>query len=471
MAFLHGVNTTNQLAQGQPGELVKSSIIALVGIAPIGDAQKLVRSVNPTDDAQFGKPVPGFNIPKTLQIIRQIAGSTPVLVVNVFDVNTHTTDVVDEVVTVANGKFSLAFAPIGAITVKNNDNSPATIVAGTDYSIDEYGKGVVLSGTIANGTSYKFTYKKLNAGAVTSSHIIGTTNGSGVRTGLQLFDEAYNQFGYNPKVLLSPGYIAVAAVAAEMRAKALKYRAIYLQDAPYGTTVSGALNGRGVGGTINFNTNSSRAFLLYPFIKSFDEATGTDLDYSFSAYMAGVIALTDRTKGFWKSPSNEPIPNATGVEKLVTFNPNDENSEANQLNAAGITTVVTRFGTGFVTWGNRSAAFPTSTNPLSFITLQRIDDVIAETMEQSVVEDLDKPITRAFIDYLVDKGQALMNDLIQKGAILPGSKIVYNPEDNTAENLAAGKVVLERVYMGVTPAETITFKNVIDISLYNQLNA
>ncbi len=53
-------------------------------------ANVLTACYSPADDAHFGKALPGFNIPKTLGLIRSIAGNTPVLVVNVFNPTTHT---------------------------------------------------------------------------------------------------------------------------------------------------------------------------------------------------------------------------------------------------------------------------------------------------------------------------------------------------------------------------------------------
>lgn len=468
--YLHGVETIDIDVEGQTVRIVRSGVIALVGIAPIGEKNSLKLCYSPTDDAQFGKPVPGFNIPKTLQIIRAIAGNCPVLVVNVFDSATHTTQVTTESQTVVLGALKLAFAPIGTVTIFESDGTTdAGLVKDVDYTLDAYGNFKSLTSDIANGTVYKFSYKKLNGAAVTDAAIIGTfDSGTDVKTGTQLFDNAFNTFGFNPKILISPNYVTLATVAAELATKAIKYRAIVLQDAPYGTTLAGVIAGRGLAGTINFNTADPRRYLLYPFIKSFDEAAGTPVDYPYSAFMAAVIVKNDYENGYWSSPSNKVIPNATGTEKIIGWNISDAGSDANTLNSLGVTTAVSGFATGIRTWGNRSAAYPTSTSVKNFIALQRIDDILTESLEQGTLEDLDKPITQSFIDGLRQKGNALMAKLIQDGAILPGSQIKYNAADNSAPELAAGHIVFERIYMGPVPAERITFKNYIQISLLNQ---
>lgn len=470
VSYLHGVETVEEEIGGQTVQIVKSAVIALVGIAPAGSAQTLVLALNETDDAQFGDAVPGFNIPKTLGIIREMAGDCPVMVVNVFNVATNLSQVTDEVVTVANGSFTLANAPVGAITVKNADGTAATIAEGTDYKFDSFGKFTALSGDVANGTGYKISYKKLNTASINAAQINGGVDGSGVRTGLALYDVAYNTFGYRPKIFISPVFCELTGVAPALAAAAAKQRGVYALDAPQGTTVAGAIAGRGVAGSFNFNTSDQRALLLYPYLKAFDEATAADGLYPYSAFMAGLIVATDNDFGYWYSPSNKQITAATGIERVIQWALNDDNCEANLLNAAGIITVAAGFGTGMRAWGNRNASFPTSPLEKNFINIRRTDDMVSESMEEAALPFVDQPITQGTIDAMREQGNALMRTLIQRGAVLPGSRVKYNKSDNPASQLAAGQIVFERVYMVPTPAERVTYKDVLDISLLGQFN-
>lgn len=464
--MLHGVATQTVTTPSGNIEVIKSSIVALVGIAPLGPVNQLTLCNNATDDAQFGKPLPGFNIPKVLSIIRQVVGSTPIVVINVFDSTSNLSQVTDEPQTVTNGKLSLAYAPVSNLVIKNNDGTNATIVAGTDYSIDAYGNFIVLSSSIADATTFKFSYKKLNAGSVNASQIIGSIDDTTeVRTGTKLLDVCYNTFGFTPKILITPGYSTLSSVAAAFVSLADKFRAVYLQDAPYGTTVSGAITGRGPSGTINFSTNSTRVLLCYPFIKTYDEATNSNLDYPASASVAALGIWVDKNLGYWESWSNKALQNAVGVERIIEFNINNEGSQSNLLNGAGISTVINTYGSGYKWWGNRSSAYPTDTSKKSFLNIQRIDDIVSESIELSVLEDVDKGITPAFKDYLVAKGNNFMSTLIQKGALYPGSRVEYHSDDNSQQDLAAGKITLTRIYDAPSPAETIIFKSVLDISI------
>lgn len=469
--YLHGVETIEVEVGGQTISVVKSSIVSIVGIAPIGPANILTVCNTAADDAQFGKSLPGFNIPKSLQIIRSIAGSAPILVVNIFNSTTHTTAVTNESQTVTDGKLKLAFAPIGTVTIKLSDGTTAApIVKDVDYTLDAFGNFQVISADISDTTVYKFSYKKLNASSVTTSALIGGVDVDNNRTGLALFDLAYNTYGYTPKVFISPGYSSLSAIASAFTTAASKFRAIYCLDAPYATTISGAIAGRGIAAPLVFNTSDQRAYLLYPYLKTFDDYSGADADYPYSAFMAGVIIRTDRDLGYWYSPSNKVISNATGSERPIEWSINDANSEANQLNAAGITTIAAGYGTGIRTWGNRNAAFPTSSSVKNFVSIRRADDMVIESMELASIDYVDQPLSQAQVDTIREAGNTFIRTLVQRGAVLPGSRVVYNKDDNPPSELAAGRVTFERVYMVPPPIERISYKDVLDISLLNQIN-
>lgn len=465
--YLHGVETIDIEKQGQLIRIVKSSVVILYGIAPEGPAQELTLCLSDRDDAQFGAPKTGFNIPKALEIIRKEAGGCPVLVVNTYDETTNTTQVTLEAHTVADGKVKLTYEPVGAVSLFEPDDDPSALVEGTDYEKDDYGNFTALKSTFTG--SLKFSYKKLNAASVNAAQIIGDVDVSEVRTGMQLAATAYNLYGYNPKIIIAPDYATLSGVQTEMKAQAAQFRAIALFDAPAGTTVAGVIAGRGISGTIGFNTSDKRVALLYPKIKTYDTATNSDLSYWYSAFAAGVIVANDQNNGYWWSPSNKEIKSATGVERNITANLSDASSEANQINEVGICTVYNSFGTGIRFWGNRNAAYPSNTSVCNFINIQRTDDVVSESVELGALKYIDRPIDQAFIDLVREEGNSFIASLVQRGALLPGSKLVYNPDDNLPADLANGHITFERIYMVPAPAERITFKSILDINLLKAL--
>jgi len=465
--YLHGVETIEVDQGARPVLVVKSSVIALVGLAPIGTKNEPILVLSPNDAAQFGQQLPGFTIPQALDAIFK-QGPATVIVVNTFDSITNTEQITLESKTITGGKLKLSSAPIGAVTVFLTDGTTAfTGVEGVDYSIDAFGNFTALSAVAAEDLVLKFSFKTFDSGTVTSAQIIGT-NVSGVRTGSKCLELVFNTFGFTPKILIAPVYIELLAVATEFLALAEKYRAIALIDAPVGTSVSAAIVGRGPASTMNFKTSSYRAYLLCPHLKVYDADSDSNINAPYSQFMAGVIANVDLNEGYWVSPSNHTIAGIVGTEFIVTSAVNDASTEANLLNEKGITTTFTGYGTGTRTWGNRSAAFPTNTDPKNFIPIRRIADIVHESLEQAMLPFIDKPINQATIDAIRDTGNGFFRALIGRGACLSGSKCVYSA-DNTAEELALGHVTFDLVFMGPTPAERITFKSFLDINLLTNI--
>lgn len=471
MNFLHGVETIELQEGTRAVSEVRTAVIGLIGIAPTEYGKnKCILIKNDVEAAAFGKSVPGFDIPQSLNhIIGQ--GASLVIVINVFDIATHTAAVAAESKTVVAGKLKLANAPIGAVVLKKPDTSPSDYVLNTDYTLDEYGNFKVIAGRIADSTVILFDYKKLVAANVTSDNIIGTVDGSGNRTGIKAWDLAFNTFGFRPKILIAPGRSATKAIAAELIAAAERLRAITYLDATYGSDVQTAISARG-DATKSFGTSNKRAVPCYPYLKAYDVTkddglpdTDTNTDYPYSAFIAGVTCARDKANGYWWSPSNMELKLVTGVERPISANLNDSNTDTNLLNAAGILTVFNSFGTGYRTWGNRNASYPASTEADNFISLLRTFDVVHESLEQAALQFADRPGTQALIDDIRQSGNNFVKVLVGRGALTEGSKVVYDRADNPAEQLAAGQYTFRIIKMGPTPAERITYKSIIDISL------
>jgi phage tail sheath protein FI len=473
--YLHGVETIENTTGPVPVRVVKSAVIGLVGIAPEGATNQLIAVNNPAEAAQFGSPVPGYNIPQALAAIFK-QGYGTVLVVNVFS-HTMLTYIENESITVANRKAKLSSAPIGPIAlVQGSGGLVEQLTEGTDFTIDAFGNITIINPNFGDGSNYEAAFNTLDSGAVTNSVLIGGIDNNDVKTGFALFDNAYNMFGYKPKVLICPGYSDKPAIRAELVARADKYKGIALIDQTLGVNPSDAISDRGPSGDA-FNTSSKRAFLLYPHLKAYDAATDDYINTPYSQWMAGVIAATDFNEGYWVSPSNHEIKGIVGVERNISAAINDPSTEANALNEAGIATVFNSFGTGIRTWGNRSAAFPSSTHPSNFICVQRTADILHESVELAMLQFLDKPINQAVIDSIRETVNAFMRTLISRGALVDGKNAdglttgcYFDKAKNPPSEIAAGKLTFDLVFMPPTPAEWITFNSFIDISLLSSLS-
>lgn len=343
-----------------------------------------------------------------------------------------------------------------------------TYTAGTDYTVDAFGKVTILAavGTIAEDAILRATYRKFNEPSVTNNQIIGTISGS-TKTGFKLFDNAFNTLGFKARYYIAPEYSGINAIAQEMIAVAVKHRGRCLIDAPAGTTVSNAIAGRGPSGSINFNTSNKRAILCFPRLKVEGQPDGATTR-PYSQFLAGVIAATHQNDGYWFSPSNREVLGVTGTELPLSFAYNDQNTDCNALNEVGIVTVANTFGTGLRTWGNRSAAFPSSTFPDNFIAVGDVQDITHDALELAMMQFLDRPINQATIDSIRETVNGFFRTLIQRGAIVDGI-CTFDPAKNPPVELAAGHLTFDLTFLPPTPAERITFESFLDINLLKTL--
>lgn len=298
--------------------------------------------------------------------------------------------------------------------------------------------------------------------APTAPDFVGSLT-NGVRTGLRLFDLCFTQYGFNPKIFIAPRFSSISGVITALTDVATKFRGCAYLDAPAGTTAAAAVALRGNGSL--WAATDRRTKLFFPMLKDSDTGTNTP----FSAYAAGLRANVDYTDGFWVSSSNHSISGISALETAISAAINDATTEANQLNAAGITTVFNTYGTGFREWGNRNASFPTASDAQTFECVQRTKDIIDESIELAMLPYIDKPIIQAYIDMVRQTVNDYFNSLIARGALLEGSKCTYEESKNSPAELAAGHVVFTTVYMSPTPAERITFDTTIDTTLLANL--
>nr|VFK17449.1 MAG: hypothetical protein BECKLPF1236B_GA0070989_111715 [Candidatus Kentron sp. LPFa] len=471
--FLHGVETIRIPIGQRQVLLVKSAVSALVGAAPVGPVDTPVLVNSDTAAAQFGPRLPGFGIAAALDANfdqgRPHAGV--VIVVNVLDPARHKTAVADESLAFdpATDRASLAHPGVANPVIKSEDGA-TTHALDVDYALDPVTGGAtrMAGGGIARGATVKASYDYADPALVTAADIIGAVDASGKRTGLQALLDCYGLFGFFPKRIIAPTYCTLASVSTEMIALASRIRARAYIDAPLGLTFAEVLAGRGPGGAINFNTGSERARLCWPHVARRDPATGERLFEPLSQYVAGVGNAVDMAEGYWVSPSNHEIQGITGLERPVHAMINDPNSEANLLNEAGITTVFNNFGTGFLVWGNRTAAYPSRSDMETFENVLATHDIIDESIEYFSLQLIDGPVTEAGIDHVLEKVSALQRKLRADGALVNG-KCWYSPDDNDPTELAAGHVTFRRDRLAPPPMERITYKVGVNLEYFQRI--
>lgn len=456
--YLHGVETVEIERGPRPVRTVKSAVIGLIGTAPCGPVNEPVLCLSESDAAQFGSQTSGFTIPQALDAIYDHGAGT-VIAVNVLDPMKHCSSIVADVTFDTNGQATLG--QYGVRDVVLTPTSGGDTYPTAAYTVDALTGVVTRAGDIIPaGATVQAAFTYADPTKVTAADVIGALTVAGTRTGMKLLSDTYNLYGFFAKILIAPVFCTQNSVAVELIALAEKLGAITYIDAPVGTTFAQVLAGRGPQGTINFNTSSDRARLCWPHVKVYDAETDGERLEPLSSRAAGLRAKVDLENGYWWSNSNKEILGITGMEFPLAAMIDDPQSEVNQLNENGITTVFNSYGTGLRLWGNRSAAWPTVTHMRNFENVRRTADVINESIRYFSLQYMDMPINQALIDALTESVNAYGRKMIGDGALL-GSECWYDPARNEQTELAAGHLLLSYKFTPPPPLERLTFETEI----------
>ncbi|ERL56137.1 phage tail sheath subtilisin-like domain-containing protein [Psychrobacter aquaticus] len=333
-------------------------------------------------------------------------------------------------------------AQFGAVT--SNHTIPASL-----KSLREQGCGMVMVINVGSNTN-----------TIDVADIIGTTTSEGARTGIQLFGDGYGIYGYDAKILIAPGFSSVPAVAGALDVMAAKIKAVSYIDLPLGFKPTEAVMSRGSVAPLGvevYQTQSKRIRICYPHRKVFDPVTsGVKLEPSSIAW-AGVRARVDREVGYWTSSSNKEIRGTLGLERVISARIDDPDTETNLLNEAGISTMFKSFGTSFLTWGNRTAAFPVINDYENFEQVQRTKDNIEVSIHQSSLPFVDSDIRQPQIDAIVGFVDEYLRVLIMRGAIV-GGQAYFDPARNPISQVSQGQIRVGYKFTPIFPMERITYE-------------
>ena len=259
------------------------------------------------------------------------------------------------------------------------------------------------------------------------------------------------EFGVQPRIIIAPGFThqkekgTANPVVAQLLTIAEKLRAIVIADCPNGSKEEAIKYRKDWG--------NERLFCTYPWAKVYDKVTGKIKEEPLSARVAGMIAKSDNTRGFWYSPSNLVINGIVGISKPIDFTLGDSNCVANYLNENEISTVIQQ--DGYRLWGNRS----TSSDPKwSFLSVRRTADMINDSLLKAHLWAVDRNITKTYVEDVTEGVNNYLRHLKSIGAII-GGKCFADKELNTPSQIKQGKVYFDFDFSPPYPAEHITFRS------------
>lgn len=297
---------------------------------------------------------------------------------------------------------------------------------------------------------------------VAAADVVGAYSAGGKASGFKIARGMFNRLGYFPKILLAPRFSTLAGVRAEMEVQANDLSAVYLADLPAGLTVQQAIETRGTTGA--YNTSSMRALLAYPHLKAYDPVIDDVALQPYSQHLAGMMVASDLAYGYHYSPSNRAMSDVLGLERDLEFIPGRYDSDQNALNEVGIVTAMNYFGSGYRTWGNRTAGFPTMTTAHQFIHVRRTLDMLHEAALYYLMDKVDRPATKNFLDDVEEDVDAFLRKKEGEGALY-GGRFRFDRTKTTSRDATDGRFYYRLDCMPVGVTERLTVDSYLDISL------
>jgi phage tail sheath protein FI len=200
--------------------------------------------------------------------------------------------------------------------------------------------------------------------------------------------------------------------------------------------------------------DSKYATLYWPWIKVFDPVAGQATFVPPSGHIAGIWARNDGERGVHKAPANEVVRGAIALELNLT------RAEHDQLNPIGVNCVRTFPGRGIRVWGARTL----SSDPAwRYLNVRRLFNYIEESIllgTQWVVfepndVDLWERVKRTIGAFLVRtwRDGALFGSTPAEAFF-----VKCDGENNTAETIDAGQLIVDIGIAPVKPAEFVIFR-------------
>lgn len=465
MSFFHGIHTLEK--EFVPPTTVGNNFQTLVAIGTspvnqVSDApvQKVIKATT-YDEAVtalgFSEDFENYTLSEVIYShFKLYRLGSPLILVNVLDPTKHRKAVPSTPIQLVKRRATIADSGIilSTLVVKSADGS-TTYAANTDYSASFDGNGNVLlvvrtGGAIpVDALTLTVEYTKLDPSTVLPEDIIGGFDEvTGKRSGIELLEEVLPKFQVIPDKLIIPGYSSDPLVASAMVSKASDVSGILktgvIVDLPAESTVGAAIEWKDEN-----DYDTSRMTATFPKAKYLGKT------YRLSTLVAGTsVATAALNEGVpADSLSNKRIfvdslVRDDGTEIVIT------KAQADQLNANGIVTALNFTGT-YKAWGNKTAAFPASTDPQNaFIPVRDMFDWLQNNFIVQYWDRVDDRMIQRKVAAIVDDGNVWLNGLTAAGYLLGGT-LEFVEADNPIDALLAGKIVIRFKITPPNPMEDI----------------
>ena len=473
-----GVHIFEQATSVQTPKVASVGIPFVVGTAPVQSAAKPAKSNVPVlvtswDEAVeklgFSYDWESYTLCEFMYSHLQLFGAQPVIFCNISDPASMKREEAAADYTVADHRVAVSVDAI-ADTIKVSVTEGAGETAATralerdtDYSIlydrDDTDTYVCIVELLEDGSAYdaetvNIAYNEANPTTATVADVVD---------GVAQVDACLTAVGLVPDLIAAPGWSHNTVVAAVMATKAAAINGLFkgkaVIDADSGE--DGVTEYSQLSGYKNKNNFVDvDQIICWPMVQL------GDYRFHLSTQICGLMATVDAgNRGIpYESPSNKNLK----MDACVLKDGTPVNLTWNQVDLIagswGVVTAVNFLDSGWVAKGNYTACYPGNTDVKDqFIPVSRMFDFIGNTLIRTFWSKLDKPMTPALRDSILQTCNIWLGGLTG-GGYLYGARAEMLAEENPLTSLLDGIITLHIYNAPPVPAQEIDFILEYDVS-------
>jgi len=468
MAYFHGVYNS-EIDTSLTAPIQGSAALQVIfGTAPIHLSDDPAAAVNKPmlcysfkecqQNVGYSDNFEDFTLCQSIDACFRVFNVAPIILVNVLDPrkSAHVKENAAEDCAVVDGQIIYTKPYVLRDTLEIKDGE-TVLERDTDYVAQHDNDGNVLitllSPTAVAAATLSVASKSLNPAGVTRADVVGGVDAlTGNETGMELVRHIYPKLGMVPGLLLAPGWSQDAVVAAALQAKTEAINGVFVCNCVLDIAAddTGATKYTDVKtAKEKMGATSNHAAVLWPMV-----AVG-DKKYYFSAMFAALTAYTDASNADvpYESPSNKDLRITSTVLADGTEVVLDQQQANDVLNANGIITAIN--ANGFKSWGNSTAAYPSTTDPKDrWFAVRRFFDWDGNNFIRTYFQKVDKPGNKRLIQSIVDSQNIVGNGYVARD-YCAGYRLEFLESENPSTNLINGHLTVHTYMAPYIPAEYI----------------
>ena len=473
-----GVHVFEKATSVQTPKVATVGIPFVVGTAPVQSAAKPAKSNVPVlvtswDEAVeklgFSYDWESYTLCEFMYSHLQLFGAQPVIFCNINDPASMKREEAAADYTVADHRVAVsvdAIADTIKVSVAEGAGETAATRAlerDTDYSIlydrDDTDTYVGIVELLEDGSAYDAETVSVAYSAADPK----TATVADVVDGVAQVDACLTAVGLVPDLIAAPGWSHNTVVAAVMATKAAAINGLFkgkaVIDADSGE--DGVTEYSQLSGYKNKNNFVDvDQIICWPMVQL------GDYRFHLSTQICGLMATVDAgNRGIpYESPSNKNLK----MDACVLKDGTPVNLTWNQVDLIagswGVVTAVNFLDSGWVAKGNYTACYPGNTDVKDqFIPVSRMFDFIGNTLIRTFWSKLDKPMTPALRDSILQTCNIWLGGLTG-GGYLYGARAEMLAEENPLTSLLDGIITLHIYNAPPVPAQEIDFILEYDVS-------